>query len=455
MIEIVRSSRKIEKMIGHNGGIASKSGSQLFAAYRSDIVSLRQDRTNLRNLIFTQLTEICTVPPHFGCTFSIRIAVQAALRFSNLLLGKLANMVDQNASIAFPPSQRLTALDCTMRDGGYYNDWQFSLEFAQQYLHTADQAGIDIVEIGFRHATPEPQQGPFASSHDPLLKQLQYPERLNVAIMINFSDLLSDSEPIADAVNRFFGPRDQSPANWVRVATHFKSLEQVPTVVDMLHDLGYQVGVNLMQAANRTLSEIEDAARYVGKSSPEVLYFADSLGNMDPQLVENIANALFQSWPGEVGFHAHNNRGLALANTLAAANCGVTWLDSTLMGMGRGAGNCATEFLLTELTAYNVPCNPSALHPFIQQYMLPLMNQYNWGPNLLYSMAAQKGIHPTYIQQIIAHEQQVGKNINIGQMFEIFSSSENVSSVNKEVLHTIFESCFQDQSAAFPKKKAG
>ena len=364
-------------------------------------------------------------------------------------------MADHQASIALSSEKKWTLLDCTLRDGGYYNDWDFSLEFAQHYLFAAAQAGIDIVEIGFRHADNRPRLGRFASSHDALLRQLDYPAQLKVAVMTNLSDLISESESLEEVVHRFFAPSQDSPVSWARIAAHFNKIAHVPTVVDLLHDLGYRVGVNLMQIASRSQGEIEEAARLVGAARPEVLYFADSLGNLHPSQIERITRAFFQVWPGEIGFHAHNNRGLALANTLAAADCGVTWLDGTLMGMGRGAGNCPTEFLLTELQAEGLTCSPHALHPFIDEQMLPLMKQYQWGPNLLYSLAAQKGAHPTYIQKIMMHANSSGVNVNVERVLALFDQVENISSFQKPVLESILGECFQAQTPPDIQRKAG
>jgi 4-hydroxy 2-oxovalerate aldolase len=112
----------------------------------------------------------------------------------------------------------------------------------------------------------------------------------------------------------------------------------------------------------------------------DVLYFADSLGSMDGGDVVRIISALKLNWIGEVGFHAHNNKGLAVSNTLVAIENGATWVDSTILGMGRGAGNAQTENLLLELKKkYQLDYRASALFDLALSDFTPLQNHFHWG----------------------------------------------------------------------------
>ena len=90
-------------------------------------------------------------------------------------------------------------------------------------------------------------------------------------------------------------------------------------------------------------SEVHELHRRICLRGVECLYFADSLGNMVPKDVERITATINTQWDGPVGFHAHNNMGQASINVEAALSCGVSWIDSTITGMGRGAGNYETE----------------------------------------------------------------------------------------------------------------
>ena len=113
--------------------------------------------------------------------------------------------------------------------------------------------------------------------------------------------------------------------------------------------MGYFVTINLMQISEQTEEKIASVAKLSQKILPDILYFADSLGGMDPSQISNLVKIFRKNWKGTLGIHTHDNLGKAIANSLAARNLGVTWLDCTVMGMGRGAGNAQTEYLLIEM----------------------------------------------------------------------------------------------------------
>ena len=113
--------------------------------------------------------------------------------------------------------------------------------------------------------------------------------------------------------------------------------------------MGYKVMLNLMQANLRTSNEIKETAEIIQRwNKVEVLYFADSLGSMNSNSIEQFCKSLKMSWNGIIGFHAHNNQNLALSNSITAINNGCQFCDSTILGMGRGAGNAQTENLLVQ-----------------------------------------------------------------------------------------------------------
>ncbi|MCP4567004.1 MAG: aldolase, partial [FCB group bacterium] len=134
----------------------------------------------------------------------------------------------------------------------------------------------------------------------------------------------------------------------------------------------------------------------------DVFYFADSIGSLDPEQTTGIIQAIRLHWKGEIGIHTHNNRCLAVANSVRAVNEGVTWVDGTVAGMGRGPGNAQTEYLAIELEKYRqVPYAPTKLFTVINKYFKPMQERYGWGPNPFYYLAGKYGIHPTYIQEML------------------------------------------------------
>lgn len=293
-------------------------------------------------------------------------------------------------------------LDCTLRDGGYYNAWDFSPALIEAYLVAMKAAQVDFVELGFRFLKNQGFKGPCAFTTDDFLRSLNIPDGLTIGVMMNGSDLCTEQGNIAVVERLFPEPADQTPVDLVRFACHFHELGQVMPAVGWLAERGYRVGLNLMQIADRTQAEIAQLAQFARDWPVEVLYFADSMGSMTPEDVSRIVGWLRADWDGPLGIHTHDNMGLALANTLRAAADGVTWLDATVTGMGRGPGNARTEELAIEAeTLRGRRANLVPLMTLIRKQFGPMKTQYGWGTNPYYYLAGKYGIHPTYIQEML------------------------------------------------------
>jgi 4-hydroxy 2-oxovalerate aldolase len=159
-----------------------------------------------------------------------------------------------------------------------------------------------------------------------------------------------------------------------------------------------------MQSVGKSTTLISEAAKACEQANCiDVLYFADSLGNMNSEECLRIIKALKSEWSGELGIHAHDNTSQALSNSIFSAEQGVTFIDSTITGMGRGAGNVKTEILLTEISLRSKKeYSPSALYRVVLDTFESMQKQCGWGTSLLYHVGAKKNIHPTYIQQLIS-----------------------------------------------------
>lgn len=296
----------------------------------------------------------------------------------------------------------IKVLDCTLRDGGYYNNWNFEPRLVNSYLQTMERAGIDYVEIGFRNPSVSRFVGPFYYTTDRFLERLDFPfDSMNVGVMIDAKAYLGEGCP---SISDFFSKENQSPVKFVRIACHFEQVAQSRVLADELKKLGYQVGFNLMQISSRTPEEIQSAVSTVDSwGAVDVLYFADSFGNLDSEHVEKILDSIQSKWAGELGVHAHDNMGKAVANTFAAVERGVNWVDCTVLGMGRGAGNTRTETLLIELKKRGFSQYvPEACFSLVLDHFEKLQAEYSWGPNLLYYLAGFHGVHPSYVQSMLA-----------------------------------------------------
>ena len=297
---------------------------------------------------------------------------------------------------------KLKVLDCTLRDGGYYNNWDFSESLVQKYLSAMSMAKVDIVEIGFRFLQQKKSLGKFAYSEDKFLNSISLPSTISYAVMINASDLINYEDGYQKAINILFSKKKDSPIDIVRIASHVVDIKECRLIALALKDLGYKVCLNIMQISSMDSSSIAIASKDIYSwNCIDVLYFADSFGNMEPDLIASVINSISSQWKGDLGIHTHDNKNQALGNSLKAIEKGANYIDATLLGMGRGAGNAKTEALLVEINQRKFgEYFPDSLFPIVLDDFSSLQREYNWGPNIYYFLSAIHDIHPTYIQEM-------------------------------------------------------
>jgi len=297
----------------------------------------------------------------------------------------------------------MNIVDCTLRDGGYYTNWDFSEQTIGDYLKSISTSGIDICEIGFRSTVNSSYKGALGFSTDEFLDQLDIPTNISLAVMVNASELEHDADT-ERVINKLF-PRSSSysKVSIIRIAAHQRELPSAFSAARKLISRGYKVCINLMQISSRTQAEIAAFANMATDSEIEAVYFADSTGGMTEKDIRETIELISQHWHGDIGVHMHDNTGRALSNTLYAQQLGASWLDSTITGMGRGAGNAKTEELLVATDRFRQGKN--SLVPLLslaERFFEPLKSKYKWGSSPYYYIAAMHSIHPSYVQDMVS-----------------------------------------------------
>jgi|TARA_B110000908_G_C10263879_1_gene461761 4-hydroxy 2-oxovalerate aldolase len=323
-------------------------------------------------------------------------------------------------------------LDCTLRDGGYYNQWDFSPEIVQAYINAMAKAQIDYVELGLRNFAQNGFHGAFAYTTEDFINRLNLPEGPTYGVMVDAKTILSSTLPIEVVIDSLFVDCKESKIDLVRIAAHFHEVEHSGRIVKALKEKGYLVGYNLMQAGGKSSVLIAEKAKLAQTwHGLDVLYFADSLGNMDGDEVKRIVSALREHWSGDLGIHTHNNMAKALDNCLVARSVGVKWLDSTITGMGRGAGNAQTENLLAVVSQENQKYVATPVYELAIRHFEAMQKECGWGSNLLYFLGAQNNLHPTYIQNLLS-DSHFGTDEVIGAI-NYLSQQEKKSSYSGDV----------------------
>lgn len=289
-------------------------------------------------------------------------------------------------------------LDCTLRDGGYYTNWNFNTEMVRDLVTNLDLAQIDIIELGYKSPV---KGGKFRKCNDRFIWEvLDYtpPVHSKLAFMIDAKDFIKNQEVDYSLIDDVIHNQSSSPFSICRLAIKHNEINLAKTIGRYIQSKGYDLIVNLMSISTLNEKEITKFGS-MAELNPLALYFADSYGNLEPEKVKELVDT-FKTFGYEVGIHTHDNLGLAFANSLSAIKSGATFIDGTLLGMGRGVGNAKTEQLVTyhqhTIQKYNV--NP--LQKLITKWMEPLKEVYRWGFTHNYMVSGLKHIHPLYPQYL-------------------------------------------------------
>ena len=285
----------------------------------------------------------------------------------------------------------LKVLDCTIRDGGLVNDHHFDDDFVKAVYTACAEAGIDYMELGYKNSKklfPKSDFGPWKHCDEEDIRRIvgenDTPLKLTVMCDAGKSDWKTDVLPAEDSV-----------LDMVRVAFY---CHQVSEAVDMIHDAtekGYEVSANLMAVSTATENEIDQVLEVLAGTPAQVVVVVDSFGSLYAEQIEILVKKYLEfgkETNKEVGVHAHNNQQLAFANTIEGIIHGANRLDASMMGLGRGAGNCPMELLIGFLRNPKFKIRP--IYQVLQDRLLPLSREVEWGPLVQYNITGQLNEHP-------------------------------------------------------------
>ena len=291
-------------------------------------------------------------------------------------------------------------LDCTLRDGGYYNDWDYSFDLVKRYSDAMAAAKIDIVELGFRTLQSTQYLGATAYTTDAFIERLAIPQSLQLAVMLNAKELLNAADQ-RTAIRSTFSRRANSQVSMVRIAANRNEVATLGPAIEELRELGYDVALNLMQISEIALEHITAFGQQAKSFDVAYAYIADSFGSLRPANLPPIMRALGDGFGAAIGCHLHDNMSYALANTIEAIDAGAVIVDSTIQGMGRGPGNVRTEYLVMELARRGqTQAVVQPLVNLVEQEFAEMKKTYGWGSSLYYFQSANLSVHPTYVMEL-------------------------------------------------------
>ncbi len=289
----------------------------------------------------------------------------------------------------------LKVLDCTIRDGGLVNDSKFSDEFVRAVYEACLESGMDYMEIGYKNSPavfPPAQYGPWRHCHEEDIRRVvgkHDPQATGLKLAV-----MADAGAKSDW-KRQIEPKDKSVLDLIRVACYVNQIPEAAAMIEHAHKLGYETTCNIMAISTAQDAEIDQALEVLRETPVGTVIVVDSYGSLYREQIDNLVTKYrkaLEGTPKEVGIHAHNNMQLAVANTIEAIILGANRADASLMGLGRGAGNCPMEILLGFLRNPKFQMRP--ILKVLQEQLLPLRKQYEWGPFVQYNLSGQHNLHP-------------------------------------------------------------
>lgn len=285
----------------------------------------------------------------------------------------------------------IKVLDCTIRDGGLMNEHLFDDKTVSAVYQACLDAGVDYMEIGYKASEKiyaRGEYGPWKFCREEDMRRI-----------VGENETPLKLSAMADAARTDYHkdilPQNESVLDLIRVATY---IHQIPKTLDILkdaHDKGYETTVNLMAISTVQEWELDQALEMLAHSEVDAIYLVDSFGALYSEQIQYLARKYLsyaQRADKEVGIHTHNNQQLAYANAIEAIIVGANWLDGSIAGLGRGAGNCPMELLLGFL--HNPKFQTRPLLKCITEHIEPMRQELKWGFDNAYMITGQLNQHP-------------------------------------------------------------
>jgi len=284
--------------------------------------------------------------------------------------------------------EEIKVLDCTIRDGGLMNNWRFTDKFVKAVYDACVASGIDYMEIGYKSSEKS-----FSRKEVGCWKFCDENDLRRITGDNNTNLKLSAMADIGRVEPEDIIPAEESLLDMIRVAAYVHQMDKAIWLAEHCIDKGYEATINLMAVSTVMERDLEEALVDVAKSKVPVFYLVDSYGSMYCEQIELLVRKYQKYLPGKtIGVHMHNNMQLAFSNTVSGIIYDCNMVDATFLGMGRGAGNCPLELLLSFLKNPKFKIKP--ILQVIQDYILDMQKEVDWGYHIPYLISGALNQHP-------------------------------------------------------------
>ena len=334
--------------------------------------------------------------------------------------------------------RKLYLLDCTLRDGGYVNDWEFGAGSIKSIFSRLDCAGVDAIEVGFiddrRPYDPNRSIYPDTKSVEPVFKNMQKPNAL-VCAMIDYGTCKIEN----------VAPASESHIDAIRVIFKKHLQDDALDFCRQIKEKGYKVFVNPVSVTTFSDEEMISLINKVNKLEPYAVTIVDTYGLMHSNKLLHYCNIMNQHLNKGIvlGYHAHNNFQLAYSNTIAVMENMMDrdiLIDGTLFGMGKSAGNACTELVAMYMNErFGKQYDINQIQEAIDIDITKEFAKKEWGYRPMFYISALNECHPNYVTQLLEK-----KTLSVKQINEILSKLPKENDKNLLYDKNLCEKLYQD-----------
>jgi len=322
-------------------------------------------------------------------------------------------------------------LDCTIRDGGYVNDWNFTEEQIRECYLACSNSGVDYMEIGFRNFKKPDLLNKYGPSF------FCEEEYLNNVI----GDINGCKLAVMVTINAFgmkdFVPKSESKISMVRVLMAYHgSKNKSDDVLDIqqlldgvkqieqLIDLGYEVSFNIGRIDKMSKQQLYEVCKILSATKISYFTMADTYGSVDLDYIEKLIpyikflfNDVFET-DIKIGFHSHDNMSNGTCKALYSLKYGADMIDGCILGYGRGSGNAKTELIMMDLNKnYNKTYDFVSIIEYGDRHLINYKECLNnLCYNVVYALSSYFGCHVTYAIDIVENYEK----IEIRDIYNVF-----------------------------------
>lgn len=349
----------------------------------------------------------------------------------------------------------LKVLDVTLRDGGCVNEFNFGQTYMEKILAAQEASGVDIIEMGYIDENKGSVSGRTQYINEQVISQYILKHKkpgVTYVAMIDYGKF---------DVNKL-APRRTEGIDGIRMAFHKKSRLDVIPLGRKIIEKGYQFYIQPMITLRYSDAELLELIDLVNKELPDAsgFYIVDSFGEMRPNDMNRVLNLVDHNLipTMTLGFHSHNNLQMSYSNAVALLQFPTNrdmMLDSSIMGMGKGAGNLNTELLLEHLNLfYGKNYQISPLLEVIDKVINQLHTEFYWGYAPEYYLSAANQCTPSYASHF--YNKHMLPIDQVGELLGMLAEEKKISfdkSYAEDLYRQYNESKAVDDSAVIEELK--